>query len=108
MRSLHSSPRTLTPASVLARAVLASLTAKPIVFIDEIDKATRGGPSGSLFNSITGFLEIETAARYRDVSPSMPNWTCRTSATSARPTTYRRCRITCATVSGSCLCLSPA
>ena len=58
-----------TEASVPARAVLASRTANPIVFIDELDKCTpRGGANGSLFNALAPFLDGETASRYRDQS----------------------------------------
>jgi ATP-dependent Lon protease len=52
---------------VPARAVLTSRSANPIVLIDELDKATRG-MSGTLFNSLASFLEVETSSRYRDVS----------------------------------------
>ncbi|MBB4377326.1 AAA family ATPase [Bradyrhizobium sp. SBR1B] len=58
-----------TEASVPARAVLASRTANPLVFVDEIDKATRpGSQNGSLMTAMAPFLERETAARYRDQS----------------------------------------
>ncbi|WP_161495815.1 AAA family ATPase [Bradyrhizobium japonicum] len=58
-----------TEASVPARAVLASRTANPLIFIDEIDKATRpGSQNGSLMNSLAPFIEAETARNYRDHS----------------------------------------
>ncbi|WP_256805746.1 AAA family ATPase [Bradyrhizobium sp. Bra64] len=58
-----------TEASVPARAVLASRTANPLIFIDEVDKCTRvGSQNGSLMTSLAPFLESETAARYRDQS----------------------------------------
>lgn len=57
-----------TEASVPARAVLASKTANPLVFIDEIDKAASSQTHGSLFNSLLSFLEQETAKNYRDQS----------------------------------------
>lgn len=58
-----------TEPSVPARAVLASMTANPLVFVDELDKATpRGGFNGNLFDALTSFLERETAKRWRDVS----------------------------------------
>ncbi|SDJ74233.1 ATPase family associated with various cellular activities (AAA) [Bradyrhizobium sp. Rc2d] len=60
-----------TEASVPARAILASRTANPLVFIDEIDKCTRPGSSsssGSLMTSLAGFCDKETAKTYRDQS----------------------------------------
>ncbi|WP_340672290.1 AAA family ATPase [Bradyrhizobium ottawaense] len=58
-----------TEASVPARAVLASRTANPLIFIDEIDKCTpRGSQNGSLMNALAPFLEKETARAYRDQS----------------------------------------
>ncbi|MCS3893449.1 hypothetical protein M2171_002582 [Bradyrhizobium japonicum USDA 38] len=58
-----------TEASVPARAVLASRTANPLIFIDEVDKATRpGSPNGSLMTSLASFCDGETASRYRDQS----------------------------------------
>jgi hypothetical protein len=56
-----------TEASVPARAVLASKTANPLIFIDEIDKAATNH-HGSLWTSLLGFLESETARNYRDQS----------------------------------------
>lgn len=58
-----------TEASVPARAALVSRTGNPLVFVDEIDKATRpGSQNGSLMTAMAPFLERETAARYRDQS----------------------------------------
>lgn len=56
-----------TEASVPARAVLASRTANPLVFVDEIDKAT-SNHHGGLINSITGYLDRETSKFMRDQS----------------------------------------
>ncbi|WP_441260670.1 AAA family ATPase [Bradyrhizobium sp. 521_C7_N1_3] len=56
-----------TEASVPARAVLASRTANPLVFVDEIDKAT-SNHNGGLVNSITGYLDMETSKFMRDQS----------------------------------------
>ncbi|MBP1294124.1 MULTISPECIES: AAA family ATPase [Bradyrhizobium] len=56
-----------TEASVPARAVLASRTANPLVFVDEIDKAT-SNHHGGLVNSITGYLDMETSKFMRDQS----------------------------------------
>lgn len=56
-----------TEASVPARAVLASRTANPLVFVDEIDKA-RSNHHGGLVNSITGYLDKETSKLMRDQS----------------------------------------
>lgn len=58
-----------TEASVPARAVLASRTGNPLVFVDEIDKCTpRGSQNGSLMTSLTPFLDKETASKFRDQS----------------------------------------
>lgn len=56
--------------SVPARAVLASLTANPLVLIEEIDKAKAGVSSvnGSLYNALALYLEPESASRVRDPS----------------------------------------
>jgi ATP-dependent Lon protease len=56
-----------TEASVPARACLQSMTANPVVMVDEIDKAA-SSHHGSLFNAMLTLLEPETAARYRDQS----------------------------------------
>ncbi|QOZ78861.1 hypothetical protein XH83_27735 [Bradyrhizobium sp. CCBAU 53351] len=56
-----------TEASVPARAVLASRTANPVVFVDEIDKA-KSNHHGGLVNSITGYLDKETSKFMRDQS----------------------------------------
>ncbi|TWI70426.1 ATPase family protein associated with various cellular activities (AAA) [Bradyrhizobium huanghuaihaiense] len=59
-----------TEASVPARAVLASRTGNPLVFIDELDKCSggRGSLNGSLTSALLPFLEVETAKSYRDQS----------------------------------------
>ncbi|MHC2844916.1 AAA family ATPase [Bradyrhizobium diazoefficiens] len=59
-----------TEASVPARAVLASRTGNPLVFIDELDKCSGGRSSlnGSLTSALLPFLEAETAKSYRDQS----------------------------------------
>ena len=58
-----------TEASVPARAVLASRTANPLVMIDEICKGSpRGGLNGTLWESLAGLTDRETAARFRDPS----------------------------------------
>jgi ATP-dependent Lon protease len=56
-------------ACVPARAVLHSLTANPVVMIDEIDKSSGAAAhNGRLFDALVSFLERETSARYRDQS----------------------------------------
>jgi hypothetical protein len=52
--------------SAPARAVMMSMTANPILMVDEIDKAGSGTYNGSLWNAMVPFLERETAARYRE------------------------------------------
>jgi ATP-dependent Lon protease len=57
-----------TTPSVPSRAVQQMRIANPIVMVDEIEKAGVDVRSGRLWEIILGFLERETAARYRDVS----------------------------------------
>ncbi|MES2600433.1 MAG: AAA family ATPase [Pseudomonadota bacterium] len=57
-----------TEPSVPARAVAQSLTANPIVMVDEIDKAAERTNTGNLWHALTPFLERETSSRYRDQS----------------------------------------
>lgn len=58
-----------TEASVPARAVLASMTANPMIMIDELDKGSpRGGLNGTLWESLAGMTDSETASRVRDPS----------------------------------------
>ncbi|MGY3356274.1 SpoVK/Ycf46/Vps4 family AAA+-type ATPase [Bradyrhizobium sp. GM0.4] len=57
-----------TEASVPARAVLQSMTANPLIMIDEVDRASHSRTNGSLENSLMPFLEAETARNYRDQS----------------------------------------
>jgi ATP-dependent Lon protease len=79
-----------TEASVPARAVLASNTANPLVFIDEIDKAA-SNHHGSLFTSLLGFLDVETARSYPDQSTgcefnlSMVSYCCTANDASVLP-----------------------
>lgn len=53
--------------SVPVRAVHASMTANPIVMIDEIDKA-KESQNGYLAHALLSFTDPETAGRYRDQS----------------------------------------
>jgi hypothetical protein len=57
-----------TEASAPARAVAQSMTANPIVMIDEIEKAAERTNAGNLWSAMTPFLERETSSRYRDQS----------------------------------------
>jgi ATP-dependent Lon protease len=57
-----------TVPSVPARAVQQYRIANAIVMVDEIEKTSIDVRSGRLWEVILGFLERETAARYRDVS----------------------------------------
>jgi hypothetical protein len=83
-----------TEASVPARAVLASKTANPLVFIDEIDKAV-ASHHGGLNSSLLGFLEPETARAYRDQSTdcefdlSMCSYLCTANDVSRLPSHLR-------------------
>jgi ATP-dependent Lon protease len=52
---------------VPARAVAQWKIANPVVLIDEIDKAA-ANHNGSLHSAVLGFLDTETACRYRDQS----------------------------------------
>ncbi|MCK1336843.1 AAA family ATPase [Bradyrhizobium sp. 38] len=56
-----------TEPSVPTRAVRQSMTANPVVMIDEIDKAT-SSTNGYLPHALLSFTDPETALRYRDQS----------------------------------------
>jgi hypothetical protein len=56
-----------TEASVPMRAVQQSMTANPVVMLDEIDKAT-ASQNGFLGHSLLSFTDPETASRIRDQS----------------------------------------
>lgn len=56
-----------TEASVPTRAVLQSMTANPIILLDEVDKA-KESQNGYLGHALLSFTDVETASRYRDSS----------------------------------------
>jgi MoxR-like ATPase len=57
-----------TMPSAPLRAVQQGGKANPVVLLDEIEKAATSNHNGSLFTSLTAFLERETSRRYRDQS----------------------------------------
>jgi len=57
-----------TEPSVPMRAIAQSQTASPWILLDEIDKAGTSNHNGSLTHALLGFLDVETACRYRDQS----------------------------------------
>lgn len=54
--------------SVPVRAVHQGRTASPWIMLDEVDKSASGNANGALTSSLLAFLDVETAARYRDQS----------------------------------------
>ena len=50
------------------RAVHQSMTANPVVMIDEIDKAKESSNNGYLAHALLSFSDVKTASRYRDSS----------------------------------------
>jgi ATP-dependent Lon protease len=57
-----------TEPSVPFRAVAQGRIANPVVFVDEVDKASKSTYHGRLVDSILPFCDVETARRYRDQS----------------------------------------